>query len=149
MIARVLFSLFTVFAIAASALCINGFDPEAFLNGLDFALLPLTLIGVGAGLVTIKALWRPCLESLGFNHYLTVRYVQRGTGKILEARDLWESCEPLRVLKTGICSQVLGGFAKGVTTEYKVEKLSRFEYLLVCQVDDITEGPRGPSMFKD
>lgn len=149
MITRVLFSLLPVFAVGAGALCLKGFDPEAFLNGLDFALLPLTLTGVAAGLITVGALWRPCLESLGYKHYLTVRYVQRGSGKKLEGRDLWESNEPLRVLKTGICSQVLGGFAKGVTTDYKVTKLSRFEYLLICEVTDITEGPRGPSMFED
>lgn len=145
---RVIFSIVTMFAASATFFVCNGFDPEPILNGLDFALLPLTLIGVGAGLVTIKALWRPCLESLGFNHYLTVRYVQRGSGKQLEARDLWESCEPLRVLKTGICSQVLGGFVQGVSTDYKVEKVGRFEYLLVVHVSDITKGPRGPSMFQ-
>lgn len=148
MINRVLFSLFPVFAVGAGTICAQGFDPEPILNGLDFCLLPLTLVGVMAGLITVGALWRPCLESLGFNYFLTVRYVQKGSGKSLEARDLWESCEPLRVLKTGICSQVLGGFVVGITTDYKVEKLSRFEYLLVCEVEDIT-GKDRKSMFED
>ena len=146
---RVLLSILFLFAASAAFFVFQGFDPEPLLNGLDFCLLPLTLVGVAAGLITVGALWRPCLESLGFNYYLTVRYVQKSSGKSLEARDLWESCEPLRVLKTGICSQVLGGFARGVETDYKVQKLSRFEYLLICKVEDITEGPRGPSMFVD
>jgi hypothetical protein len=147
MITRVLFSFFLAFALVAVAFCCKGYDPEPILNGIDFVLLPLTLIGVLAGLVTMGALWRPCLESLGFNYFLTVRYVQKGSGKSLEARDLWESCEPLRVLKTGICSQKIGGFAKEIETDYKVQKISRFEYLLVCEVSDITRGPNGPSMF--
>ena len=146
---RVLFSSIFLFAITATYFVTQGFDPEPWLNGIDFCLLPLALIGAVAGIVTVGALWRPCLEALGCNYYLTVRYVQRGSGKLLEARDLWESCEPLRVLKTGICSQVLGGFVQGIETDYKVEKLGRFEYLLVCEVSDITEGPRGPSMFEE
>ena len=145
---RVLLSVFFVFAASAAFFVTEGFDPEPVLNGIDFALLPLTLIGVVAGLVTVGALWRPCMEALGLNYFLTVRYVQKGSGKSLEARDLWESNEPLRVLKTGICSQVLGGFAKEIKTDYKVQKIGRFEYLLICEVSDITEGPRGPSMFE-
>lgn len=148
MINRVLFSLFLAFAIVAGASCVIGFDPEPILNGLDFALLPLTLVGVAAGLVTIKALWRPCMEELGYQYFLTVRYVQQESGKSVDARDLWVSCESIRVLKTGMASQVLGAFVVSASSDYTVTKIGRREYLMIVEVKDMTGRDR-KSLFED
>jgi len=108
---------------------------------------PYTFLAVVVALVTLGALWRQFIEALGGQYYLTCIYKRKEDGAEYEARDLWESCEPLRVLKAGLASQQ-GLFVVGAATDYKLEKTSFFEYKLVVNVDDLTQRGKG-SVFPD
>lgn len=127
------------------------FIKEHFELVVFFLLVPTTLLSTAVAIITIRAQWRSFLEAVGVKFFLTIKYTRRKDGKVLDARDLWEGTEPLRVLRAGIGSQAKGYYVKGA--EYKTDPKRcggtfwNREFEAIVMVDDLTRGPVGPSYF--
>ncbi len=117
-----------------------------------FLLLPTTILSVAVAIVTIRSQWRGFLEAIGVKFMLTAIYRRKSDGKELKARDLWQQSESLRVLKTGLGSQV-GYYAHEAGFLNDPVRIGGTfwcrEYEMVIEVKDLTKGPVGPSWYTE